>query len=334
MPPPSPEIIIGTINAHQRTAAIKAAIDLDLFTAIGEGNVSTPALARRTGAAERGVRILCDFLAIGGLLTKDNQHYTLTPESAAFLDRRSPACMADAVRFLNSALLRESFEKLTDAVRKGGTALDPGGTMAPDHPVWIEFARSMMPLMHPPAEAIAKLVNAAAGAPMKVLDIAAGHGLFGITIARHNPKAEVVAVDWASVLALAGENARAAGVESRFRPLAGSAFEVDFGSGYDVVLLTNILHHFDPPTCEKLIAKVHRALAPGGRAVTLEFVPNDDRITPPPTAAFSLIMLATTEAGDAYTFAEYEAMFRNSGFSRSELHPIPNYPAQLIQSFR
>jgi ubiquinone/menaquinone biosynthesis C-methylase UbiE len=155
-----------------------------------------------------------------------------------------------------------------------------------------------------------------------VLDIAAGHGLYGLAFARQNPRAEVVALDWPSVLEAAKENARAAGVAERYQTIEGSAFEADFGGGYDLVLLTNFLHHFDPPTCEGLLRKVRAALADGGRAVTLEFVPHDDRVTPPIPASFSLTMLASTPSGDAYTFAELQQMFAHAGFTRSELHPL------------
>src|SRR6185369_2508977 len=96
----------------------------------------------------------------------------------------------------------------------------------------------------------------------------------------------------------------------RFETIPGSAFTADFGSGYDLVLLTNFLHHFDVPTNEALLRKVHAALKPGGRAVTLEFVPNEDRVSPPVAAEFSLMMLGNTPAGDAYTFSELDRMFR------------------------
>src|SRR5205809_6161659 len=156
--------------------------------------------------------------------------------------------------------------------------------------------------------------------------------MFGITIAKLNPNAHITAADWAPVLAVAKENAAAAGVADRvaFRP--GSAFEADLGEGYDFVLLTNIFHHFDVPTCEKLMRRVHAALKPGGKAVTLEFVPNEDRVTPPMAAAFSLVMLAGTDAGDAYTFAQYEKMFRNAGFAKTTLHPVPDMPQQVLLS--
>ena len=101
---------------------------------------------------------------------------------------------------------------------------------------------------------------------MRVLDIAAGHGLFGIEIAKQNPQAHVTGLDWAPVLRVALENARKAGVHDRYDMLPGSAFEVDFGGPYDAVLLTNFLHHFDQPTCVGLLQKVHAALRPGGNA--------------------------------------------------------------------
>jgi SAM-dependent methyltransferase len=329
---PSPEFIFDTLNAYQRTAALRGAIDLDLFTAIGEG-ASTPAdLARKVTAAERGVRILCEYLVIIGMLTKQGGRYGLTLDSATFLDRRSPAYMGTVARFINSAELMDNFRDIASVVRKGGTIQSAEGTVAPENPMWVEFARAMVPMIAMPAEFIAGVVGAEKGANWKVLDIAAGHGMFGITIARRNPNARIVGLDWAKVLEVAKENAQKAGVADRYETRPGSAFEVDFGSGYDLVLLTNFLHHFDPPTCEGLLRKAHAALKPGGRAVTLEFVPNEDRVTPPTAAAFSLMMLGSTPSGDAYTFAELDRMFRNAGFSSSEAHTMPGPQKVLVSA--
>lgn len=329
---PSPLVIFDALNAYQRTAALRTGIDLNLFTAIGEGNSSVAAIASRVGASEKGTRVLCDFLAVVGLLKKDNGAYSLTPDSAMFLDRRSPACIADAAQFLGS--IRPMFDSLTEAVRKGGTTLEGQGSVEDNNPLWIEFAHSMAPLMALPAEMIAQQLEASKAGAWKVLDIAAGHGLFGIALARHNSQANIVAVDWEAVLDVARENARKAGVDGRFSAKPGSAFDVDFGTGYDIVLLTNFLHHFDPSTCEGLLRKIHASLADGGRVVTLEFVPNDDRISPPSDAMFSMMMLGTTPSGDAYTFAEFDGMFRNAGFSRSELRELKPLPQRIVVSYK
>jgi ubiquinone/menaquinone biosynthesis C-methylase UbiE len=331
---PSPALLFDTINAYQRTAAIKAAIELDVFTAIGGGKGTASDIAERCQASERGMRILCDYLVIAGFLTKQDQKYSLSPDSAMFLDRRSPGYMGGGIEFLLSPMLMDAFTDLTTVVRNGGTVLPEGGSLAPEHPVWVDFARAMAPMMALPAQLMVQLVGAEPGQKLKVLDIAAGHGVFGIAFAQHHPNAEIVALDWPNVLQVAKENARKAGVADRYNTIPGSAFDVDYGSGYDLVLLTNFLHHFDVATCETLLSKVYAALAGGGRAVTLEFVPNADRISPPAAAAFSLTMLGTTPNGDAYTFAELESMLHNAGFARSELHPIPPALQQVIISHK
>jgi len=328
---PTPELIFETLNAHQRTAALKSAIELDLFTAIGEGADSIPALSKRCAATERGVRILCDYLTIIGLLKKQGTQYALTPEAATFLDRRSPTCMASMVRFMSMPEMVDPFKNLTAVIRSGYSSVEEREAI-PDDPVWVEFARSMMPMQVPVAEALARILNADAGDPWKVLDIAAGHGMFGIALARHNPNAEIYAVDWANVLDVAKENANKAGVAARSHFLPGNAFEMELGSGYDIVLLTNFLQLFDEETNERLLRKLHAALAPGGRVVTVGFIANEDRITPPRAAAFGIIMLGTTRGGDAYTSSEYDRMFQNAGFSRNEIQRLPMGPQSVIIS--
>jgi 2-polyprenyl-3-methyl-5-hydroxy-6-metoxy-1,4-benzoquinol methylase len=320
---PSPERFFSTINAYQLTAAIKAAIELELFTAIAEGNTTARAIAARCQASERGARILCDFLVIQGFLTKQGDQYVLTPDSALFLDKRSPAYLGGATEFLLDPMMMAGQNDIAGAVRKGGTTISEEGSVSPENPVWVKFARAMMPMMFPVAQAMAALVKTDPNRKVKLLDIAAGHGIFGISFAQAHPNIKVTALDWASVLEVAKENAQKFGVADRHHLLPGSAFEVEFGTGYDLVLLTNFLHHFDAATNEKLLKKVHASLADGGQVVTLEFIPNEDRVTPPMHAAFALTMLASTAAGDAYTFAELERMFRNTGFAENELHEIP-----------
>lgn len=329
---PSPQLFFQTINAHMRTEALKSAIELEVFTAIGEGNTTAAEIAKRCQTSEKGMRVLCDYLTIMEMLTKKDGHYALTLDSSVFLDKRSPAYLGGATEFLCSPMLTEGAKHLTDAVRRGGTAMENDGTVGPDHPIWVKFARGMAPMMALPAQLIAQLVDPNSDRKLKILDIAAGHGLYGINFAMKNPQAEVTAVDWKAVLEVAKENAQKAGVAERYQTIEGSAFDVEFGTGYDLVLLTNFLHHFDVPTNETLLRKVHAALAEGGRAVTLEFVPNEDRVTPPDAAGFSMMMLSGTPSGDAYTFAELERMFANAGFSRSTLHPLPPTIQQVVIS--
>jgi ubiquinone/menaquinone biosynthesis C-methylase UbiE len=331
---PSPQLFFQTANAYQRTHALKAAVDLDLFSALGEGKDTAEALAQRCGAAERGVRILADYLTIQGFIAKEGNRYRLTSDSAVFLDHRSPAYLGSVLGFLHAPKFIEAFQNLTEAVRQGGTVVREAGTVAPEHPLWVEYAKSMIPLMAKPAEEVALLASRTQSDIKKVLDIAAGHGLFGIEIAKCYPNAEIVALDWPNVLTVAQHLARQAGVQDRYRTIPGDALQTEFGTGYDLVLLTNFLHHFSAVGCEALLRKIYQCLEPGGRVLTLELVPNDDRITPPSVAECSLMMLATTPEGDTYTFKEFERMFHAAGFGRTELHSMPGSPEKVLVSFK
>lgn len=331
---PSPALFFDTLSAFQRTEALRAAIELDMFTQVAAGHRSVTQIASACQASPRGIRILADYLTILGFLHKQGDNYELTPDSAVFLNRKSPAYVGGVLDFILTPQLRESFHQLTAAVRRGGTATSDEGTVSYDNPIWVAFARAMGPMMFHPAQLLAGLVGGDRQQPLRVLDVAAGHGLFGITIAQHYPQARISALDWQNVLAVARENAERTGIADRYSLLPGSAFEVDWGGPYDIVLLTNFLHHFDVPTCQQIAAKANAALAPGGRAITLEFIPDADRINPPSTATFALTMLATTAHGDAYTFAEYQQIFSHAGFKRSEFHALPPTNQQAVVSFK
>jgi hypothetical protein len=276
------------------------------------------------------MRILCDYLTIIGLLSKEEGRYRHTPTSGMFLDPRSPACIASTARFLAHPAVFGPFHHLADVVRSGRTSLPGQGSVEPGNPVWVEFAHSMAPMMAPMSGPLGGIVLEGLAGPIRVLDIAAGHGLFGIEVAKQNPEARIVAVDWPAVLEVARSNARKAGVEDRYDGIPGSAFEVDYGGPYDIVLLTNFLHHFDRPTCVALLKKARAAMKLGARVAALEFVPNEDRVSPPMAAGFSLTMLASTASGDAYTFRELESMYREAGFEQMSAHPVPTGPHTVV----
>jgi ubiquinone/menaquinone biosynthesis C-methylase UbiE len=330
--PLTPGIVFENLQAFQRTAALKAAIELDVFRAVGQGPGDVASIARHASASERGIRILCDFLVVNGLLQKKEGRYQHTPSSAAFLDPSSPNCLASIAAFLSHPTMLLPYENLADIVRKGRTALPGEGTVEPENPVWVQFAQSMGPMMAQLAGPLGKIVLEGRGGPLRVLDIAAGHGLFGIEVAKQNRQAHVTGLDWAPVLRVALENARKAGVQDRYDMLPGSAFGVEFGEPYDVVLLTNFLHHFDVETCVGLLKKVRASLKLGGCAATLEFVPNEDRVSPPQPAAFSMTMLVTTMAGDAYTFRELAGMHTRAGFKDVTAHPIAMSPHTIVMA--
>ncbi len=329
---PSPLAFFEAANAFHKSAALRAAIELDVFTAIADGAATAVALAGKCKASERGMRILCDYLTVQGFLQKTGSEYSLPPDSALFLSRRSPAFVGSMIFFLTHAVQLDRFRDFTSSVRNGGTT--DAAEIETDQPMWVEFARSMAPMTFLPAQEIADLLGAGKGEPWKVLDVAAGHGIFGIAIAQKNPGARIVALDWPHVLEVARENAARMGVAGRHSTIEGDALAVDWGDGYDVVLLTNFLHHFDRPVCERIVRKAQAALKPGGRVAILEFVPNADRVSPPPAAVFPLVMLANTPAGDAYTLTELTGMAAAAGLGGVTAHLLSNQAQTLVIASR
>ena len=328
---PSPALVFETLFAYQRTAALRAAIELDLFRAIGEGPGDVPSLARRCSASERGVRILCDFLTIGGLVSKVDGRYAHTPTSAMFLDPRSPACVASTAGFLGNPSIQEPFDRLAEVVRTGRTRAPGAGD-----------GRAREPGLGG-VRAQHGADDGADGRPARLdrarrrerAGVGAGHRRGSRAVRDRGGEAEPEGPRGRGRLGRgarcrARERAPGRGRRTATRRRPGSAFEVEYGGPHDIALLTNFLHHFDPPTCVRLLKKVNASLKRGGCVAALEFVPNDDRVSPPMAASFSLTMLATTAAGDAYTLPELAAMYREAGFAQIAGHPVPMGPHTVV----
>ena len=171
---PDPAHLIEEFRAFERTLALRAAIELDVFTQVEAGVNTVAALARGCGASERGMRILCDYLTVTGHLLKQSGGYALPLNSRLYLVATSPAYIGSAVRFLASDDNVQSFGQLTEAVRNGGAAR----TM-PDEARWVGFARFMAGIGGTLAHVAAAALELTLDRPLKVLDIAAGHGLYG-----------------------------------------------------------------------------------------------------------------------------------------------------------
>ena len=329
----NPGPIMAMMTAFEQTAALKAAIALDLFTALGEEARDAEGLAKRCGCAVKGARVLADAMTVYGLLKKDGPLYSLTPAAAAYLDGRAETYIGDAARFLSSSeRLRQCFDDPAGWARRGGA--DTLANTTPESSVWVDFARGMSGFMSPVADAVVQALADKGLAPRRVLDVAAGHGQFGIKLALQFKDAEVFGLDWPDVVDVAQENAVAAGVGDRYRILIGDAFAVEIGVGYDLVLVPNFLHHFTPDKCVEFLRKAHAALAPGGSVAIVEFAPDATRVSPPGPALFALTMLTSTPDGDAYPAQELDKMCVAAGFADIQVVPMPPTAQTLVLAQR
>ena len=318
-PPEGPQAVMNMFQAAQSTALLCSAIELNVFEQLAGGDGDTAAVARAIRCPERSARILLDALVALGLLGKRREAYRLSPIAEAHLVPGKPMYMGDFAGLVGSQTLWEGLGRLSDAVRTGGTVLDEHAE-TPKHPFWETFAKSSGSLAFPAAGALAGLLHEwiASKPKVRVLDIAAGSGIYGYTLLRSNANVELTALDWPNVLGETRKWAERLGVDkSRVTYLEGNLFEAEYRGPYDLVLLSHVYHHFDPATCRGLTRKVAGALGPGGRVAVHDFLAGDDN---PGAAMFSVMMLVWTRKGEAYSAGDYRAWFVESG-----LKPIGEY---------
>jgi len=230
---PSPTRLFDTLIAYWQTEAMKAAIELDLFTALGRKSRTAGELAERCGANEAGIRRLCDFLAALGLVRNKSGRYRSAPDAARYLDRQSPESLASMVGFYTTPPVTDAFANVAAAVRRGGTVLENEGLLKPGTAAWVEFAQAVWPLRRIEAEIVADTIDEFGLARGRVLDLGCGGSPLGIALAQRNRRLLIVAQDWPDVVAIAARHARRAGVAGRLTTLAGDARTIDRGGPYD-----------------------------------------------------------------------------------------------------
>jgi len=262
------------------------------------------------------------------LLARKGECYVLTPESAAFLVSTKPAYHGNYFYHATRQLL-PCWLKLKDAVRTGRPVVASNQSeMAPEF--FAEFVESLFPLNYQAARVLGKHLGIPKlMAPLSVLDIGAGSGVWGIALAHQSPFVQVLAVDWPIVLEVTRRVARQQGIGERLRTVAGDLFEADFGGGHQVATLGHILHGEGRERSRQLVRKTFAALAPGGTIVIGEFMPNEQRTGPPNALIFAVNMLIHTEAGDTFTFSEIAEWLREAGFQEPRLLKVPA-PSPLV----
>lgn len=316
-----PEVILQMLQGHQVSGIVTAAIQLKVFGPLASSPRSADAVAAEIRANPRGVRILLDALTVLGLLKREGGQYRLAPVSAEYLVPGKQTYLGDLTGLFASETMWRGYEKFADAVRNGGTVMAEHAE-TPQNRFWETFARSTGPMAFPDAGALEATL---AGwirekTRVRVLDIAAGSGIYGFTLARH-PNVELTSLDWPNVLVETRQWAKRLGAdEKRVKYIEGNVFEVDLAGPYDLVVMSHIYHHFDDETCAKLTKRVAGALAPGGRVAIHDFIA-DPSLANPAAALFSTIMLLWTKHGEAFTEADYRRWLEGAGLSWLATHP-------------
>jgi SAM-dependent methyltransferase len=308
---------------------ISAAVNNKVFDALQSGPKTLDQVRKETGASQRGLRAIMDALVGLELLKKDRQsRYSLTPESQAFLISEKPGTLAG---FFGSILpvMISRWLRLSDIVREGRPAVavnqETEGTE-----FFSQLVETIIPMSYGGAQKLGDhLKTATAKDEMRVIDLAAGSGIWGIALAQKSPRVRVTAVDWAGMIPTTKRITQKFGVRDRFNFTEGDLLEANFGNGYDVATLGHILHSEGEERSRQLLKKTFRALKSGGTIAIAEWLVNDDRTKPLPPLMFSVQMLVNTEKGDTFSFNEIKTWLEDAGFKKVRKLQAPG-PSPLI----
>src|SRR5579883_87638 len=326
----NPEKVLQFSFAYAPPLTIEAAVRLGLFDALANGAKSADDLAAETKTSVRGVRILLNGLVGLELLSHPRPgHYQLSPEADAFLVRGRPAYLGGFFRHASTQLIPK-WLTLTEIVRSGkpAVAVNAEGEGAA---FFEQFVEDIFPLSRRAAMGLADHLNlAAATVPVSVLDLAAGSGVWSVSLAEKSKQVHVMAVDWPGVLPVTKRVAERHGVGDRFTFVAGDLDSANFGTGHHIETLGHILHSEGIERSKSLLKKTFAALAPGGTIAIAEWLVNDDRNGPPPGLIFAVNMLVNTERGDTFSFGEIARWLTAAGFTNPRLVEELPCPSPLI----
>jgi SAM-dependent methyltransferase len=313
-PPVSPERIMQMAWGYALPLTMEAALHHGIFDSLDQGPKSLAELQQASGASERGLTAILNVLVAVQLLARDSEgKYSLTPESSAFLVSSRPAFMGGMIRHTSSDLLPK-WLNLNEVVKTGGPtkAVNQQGAGTE---FFEKFVNDIFPMSYAPAQDLAKYLRLdLMSGDVKVLDLAAGSGVWGIALAQSASQVRVSAVDWPGVLKITRKNAEKFGLADRFTFREGDLQEADFGSGYQVATLGHILHSEGEERSRKLLAKTFDALAPGGIIAIAEFLVNEDRSGPVNGLVFAVNMLVNTDTGNTWSFEEISGWLAEAGF--------------------
>ncbi len=311
VPESYPELM-QTMGAFRESRVLLTAVELDIFTAVGTG-AKPSEVAAKLGTHPRSTESLLNALVAMGALTKQDGVFHNTADTARYLVAGSPEYERPAL--MHTVQMWDSWDKLTDSVRRGTAALAP--RVESDDNEWTD---SFIAAMHRNAATAAKRLVEAVGADgiQRLLDVGGGSGAYSIAFAQANRDLRAEVLDLAPVVPIAKKHIAEGELTDRVTTRVGDLRQDEFGKDYDLILLSAICHMLGPEENQDLFRRCYRALAPGGRLVVRDHLLDPDKTSPKPGALFALHMLVNTESGSAYSENEYRAWLAAAGFQKTE----------------
>ncbi len=315
------------------TLMLEVAIQNKVFDFLDqEGGKTVEEVATYAEGSVRGWRGVLNALTGLDFLKKIDDKYMTTPESSMFLVTVKPSFMGGILRHSSKQLI-PNWLHLNEVVKTGNPVRGVNDVKHGEE-FFVDFVSDLFNMSYVATQVLAGYLKLdALTEEYRVLDIAAGSGVWGIGLAQRSPKIHVTAVDWPGVIPITKKHAEKFGMLDRFDFVSGDLMEVEFPTGIDLATLGHILHSEGGTRSRQLLKKLHAALKPGGTIAIAEFTPNETRTGPPQGVIFAVNMLVNTTEGDTFPFSQVAGWLNEAGFTDARELPSPG-PAPLILATR
>ncbi len=309
-----PESIRKLASDFWASRALLTAVELDLFTALGDEGCGVTEAADRMGTDSRATHMLVDALCAVGLLRKDGEAYANTPETGRYLQRGQPDDARAAV--MNRVNMWDRWSTLTECVREGSSMGMSNHAAPSSTQAYIAATHKIAALAAPALVASLQIPTV-----RRVLDVGGGSGAYTVAVLRAHEGATGEILDLPPVARLATRYIRDAGMNDRITLRPADFTAAPLGAGFDLVLLSYVMHLNSVEANKRLLARAFAALEPGGTLVINDYVLNADKTLPRHAALYALNMLVTTHSGGVYSLDEYADWLETAGFS--EIRRVP-----------
>ncbi len=300
--------IINKIDQLEEAHILITAFRLRVFSIIDRKSISARELSGIAGTQLEGTEALLNALSSIGALVKRNNKFKNTPVTFKNFCESSHDFKKGTVMLKQENL--EEYKQLTHIIKKGRNLQSFGNE---DNP---KFRRLFTYAMHERSELYSsELASFVTRKPVgKLLDLGCGPGSYSAAILMKDKKGVATLIDRSAAIRVARKIYKDHSIARRFKFVAGDLFQDDFGNGFNTVLLSNILHIYNPKENMRLFNKISNSLEKGGRFVLYDLFLNDKQTEPYHAALFALTMLLFTKTGKSYTFSETESLLKSAGF--------------------
>ncbi|MGZ9214331.1 MAG: methyltransferase [Candidatus Binatia bacterium] len=306
---PRPDTINKLRSAADAAFAMLAGMQLDLFTPMKAGPMTTEEIANAIGVAPTRLRLLLYALVVAGLLTEEDGRFSNTPEANQFLVKGDPSYIGNR----HAGIAKRWTDNLETAksIRTGVPQAKLDFSNAP--PQQLEkFLRNINANTLPAARTLLEKYDLSS--VKTLVDVGSGGGGVAITIAKAFPHIKATAIDLPQVAPIAQKIVEEEGVSERVNVVAADVLSGPLAGSYDIAVMKGLIHVLSPLNARLALKHIGEAVKPGGKIYIIGQILDDSRRSPLEAVGFNLAFINSFDAGESYTEKEYRDWLTEAGF--------------------